>query len=329
MKRRSILVLITCLIPLRPQAQDVQQRAETLLDKARQLSDIRSPNAPAFRLKATFSFVGKNLETAQGTYTEVWVSNSQWRRETIVNDWHRIEVGGPTRLWLLDSAGDFPEPAAQLPGVLAIFPSSLMSLAFDSISDHPELDPPAECAVTRPDSRQQRSAFCFDKRTGLPLERILPELRPKNAVVDSCDYGSFQRMGSFLFPREIACFEDRHRKLDAKVTELDPEPKPDPALFTPPQGAIELGRCPVKPDPPRATPHFNPRFPSGVQTQSSQVTLSLVVDTKGKPQDVKVVGSGGTEFDQAAISAVRDWRFKPGICRGEPMPMPILVQVDF
>lgn len=84
-------------------AQDVQSRAEALMQHARQLSDIRSSGAPAFRLTATFSFVGDDLEAVQGTYTETWASDSQWRRETVVNNLRRIEVGAPSRLWLLDS----------------------------------------------------------------------------------------------------------------------------------------------------------------------------------------------------------------------------------
>ena len=37
-----------------------------MLLHAQQLSDIRSPNAAAFQLKATFSFEGDDLETVQG-----------------------------------------------------------------------------------------------------------------------------------------------------------------------------------------------------------------------------------------------------------------------
>ena len=71
---------------------EIQLRAEALMQKARKLSDIRAKNAPAFRLKATFSFVGKNLENEQGTYTEIWVSDSRWRREIVLGDLHRLEI---------------------------------------------------------------------------------------------------------------------------------------------------------------------------------------------------------------------------------------------
>src|SRR5277367_4778453 len=100
---RASIVLTVAFIVLRhtaslaqdPPAPDIQKRADALLEKARQLSNIRSPNAPAFRLKATFSFTGRDLETVEGTYTEVWISRSQWRREILVKDFHRIEVAGP------------------------------------------------------------------------------------------------------------------------------------------------------------------------------------------------------------------------------------------
>ena len=309
--------------------QDPQTRAEALLDKARQLSDIRSPHSPAFRLKATFSFIGTDLEIVQGTFTEVWASNEQWRRETIVKDYRRVEVGGANRMWKLDNTEDFPEQAAELPRLPQVFPSKSKTFNFESISDRPDANPPAECALTPPDSSHQKSAFCFDKKDGLLLESFFPESRSRNVVENSCDYGSFQKIGVFLFPREMTCFEDRHRKLDAKVVELSLEPSPDPALFAHPAGALELGICPVKAEPPRAVSAPSPRWPVGARDQGSQVMLSLVVDSKGKAQNVKVVNSAGARIDQAAVTTVRNWRFKPAICNGEPMPAMINVQVDF
>lgn len=309
--------------------QDIQKRAEALMEKARRLSDIRSTNAPAFRLKATFSFNGKDLQRVEGTYTEVWASSAQWRRETVVNNWRRVEVGGATRFWLLDNTDDFPEQGALLPGILSMFPSTLANLAFESVSDHAEMDPPAECAITGPDARHLKLAFCFDKKSGVLLQRILPEVRPTNIVNNSCQYGSFQKIGDHWFPRQIACFEDRHRKLDAEVVDLSLEPSPEPALFTPPPGAIELGKCSVKVEPPRTVNAPNPTPPFGAQDQNRRVTVSLVVDTKGKPQNVRVVDSGGANFDKAAVGTLGSWRFKPATCNGDPMPMMISVQIDF
>jgi len=309
-------------------AQSTQKEAEALMDRARQLSDIRSGNAPAFRLKATFSFIGSDLETVQGTYTEVWTSSSQWRRETVVNNLRRIDVGSPTRHWLLDSVKDFPEQAARVTGLMELLPPSSANFEFESVVEHAEPEPVAQCAITKRDAAHTVRAFCFDKKSGLLLGRISPEVRPRNVVDYSCSYGTFQKFGKYWFPREMACFVDRHRKIEAKVTELEPEPSPDRALFTPPAGAIELGRCPVDPLPPRVASTPMVIFPLGVRREVSQVMVWLVVDTKGKPQDAKVVRPGNKSLDEMALRAVRDWRFKPATCNGEPMPMPISVEVS-
>jgi hypothetical protein len=72
---RSISALRPRLTPLCPsalcalaRAEDAQPRGQALLERARQRSDIRAPNSPAFRLRATFSSVGKDLATVQGSY---------------------------------------------------------------------------------------------------------------------------------------------------------------------------------------------------------------------------------------------------------------------
>jgi TonB family protein len=331
MRGRSIPGLTLCLTVLSAMsaAQDVQHRAQALLDKARQLSDIRAPNAPSFRLQATFSLPGKDLALVQGSYTEVWVSKSKWRRETVIKDWRRLEIGGAARFWRLDNSSDVPDQSALLPNAMEMFLWPPLSLTFESVSDHPAMDPPAECVLTRPDGPKQnlRLAFCFDKKSGVLLEKVFPAERPWNMVSDACDYRSFRQIGERWLPQEIVCFEDKHRELDIKLTDLSFE-TPDPTLFNPPAGAIELGICSVKPNPPRPAVHPAPRWPPA-SDQKSQVALSVVVDIKGNPQDVRVVSSAGAHFDEAAVSTVRSWRFFPATCEGEPMPMQIEVQVHF
>ncbi len=309
---------------------ETQIRAEALLERARHLSDIRAKNAPAFRLKATFTFTGKDLENTQGTYTEVWLSDSQWRRETVVKDLRRIEVGAPNRIWTLDSATDFPEGATHLPDLMNLFHSASRALEFESIADNPDQKPAEQCATTKRGSQQEQYKFCFDQKSGALLATLSPEIRPKNMTDYSCFYGIFRKFGDSWFPREMACLENKHRQLEAKVEELSAEPSPDPSLFKPPPGAIELGRCSGASVPPIGTLNPEPRFPTGVRGNTASVALSLIVDTKGKPQHIKVSQSGGQVFDETAVATVeQQWRFKPGTCDGEAMPMKIGVILKF
>jgi len=314
-------------------AQDTQARAQAMLQRARELSDIRSVNASAFRLKATFSFVGKDLETAQGTYTEVWVSNSRWRRETTVNSWRRVEVGSPNRRWLLDSTVDFPDRAARVAGLLMFLPPSAATFAFESISERSNQETVAECTVTKHGSSGEVSAFCFDQKSGLLLQRVFPQMRPSRvvagfrAIEHSCSYGTFQKLGNYWFPHEILCSEDKHREISVEVTDLSLEPTPDSALFTPPPGAIELADCPVPLKAPKALSYAQ-LAESGSRDQGT-VNISLVVDIKGQPQNLRVIRSAGKILDADALNAVRRWHFQPATCNGEPAPAEITVEIGF
>ena len=154
-------------------------------------------------------------------------------------------------------------------------------------------------------------------------------MRGQQPVVDnSCAFGGFAKFGGYWFPREVVC--DQHKIIEAKVVDLVAEPSPDTALFTPPAGATELGRCTDIFKPPTAVFSPAPNLPLGWQYQvpSTGVRLSLIVDTKGKPQNVKVLHPGLKNFDQLAITTVRNWRFKPATCNGEPMPTEINVEIQ-
>jgi TonB family protein len=316
-------ILLFVLVGVASFAEDVQKTADAMLDRARQLSDIRSPNAPGFRLNVAFSFIGRDLETLTGTYAEVWVSSSEWRRETIVGNFRRIEVGGPTRRWLLDNNDDFPEQAARVAEMLRVLPAKTAKFEFVSFAAP---DPATQCAVTRAlGTRKEKFAFCFDKSSGFLVVNTTPELSGERVVDYSCNYDQFQKFGDYDFPREMGCFMDGHRKIGAKVVGLSSEITADVASFAPPQGAIEMGNCSLNPVSPQL---INGHPPFGMRDKKSSIVLWMIVDIKGKPQNVKIIRSNEKRFNDSALSAARGWQFKPGTCNGEPMPLPVRFEIS-
>lgn len=308
--------------------QDKQAQGEAMLDRGRAASNIRAPNAPAFRLKVAFSFVSEKLETVTGTYSEWWVSRNQWRREIVAGDSRRLEIGGPDKRWLLDTGPSLPEQVKRLPASLDLVPSKTSKFVFDSILD-PALDnTKVACAISVPGSEKQKSAFCFHKESGVLIQKIEPYLVGRRMGGYSCDYAAFHMFGNYAYPREMACFVEGHQKMDAKVTELAVEPSPDLALFKPPPEAVELGQCSGKTIAPRAISSPDPAMPWRAANDSN-VTLELIVNTKGTAQDVKVLRSGGKSFDENAVRAVRGWHFQPATCNGIPMATTISVEVNF
>ncbi|HYL13827.1 MAG TPA: hypothetical protein VEV41_12375, partial [Terriglobales bacterium] len=63
MKLCAVFLATAFILGARSSGDDTQKNAEELLQRARQLSDIRAPNAPGFRLILTFSFIGEGLDT--------------------------------------------------------------------------------------------------------------------------------------------------------------------------------------------------------------------------------------------------------------------------
>ncbi len=59
------------------------------------------------------------------------------------------------------------------------------------------------------------------------------------------------------------------------------------------------------------------------------VLISLIVDAQGNPQRVRVVRQLGMGLDEKAVEAVKQYRFKPGMKDGKPVPVEINMEVNF
>jgi TonB family protein len=62
---------------------------------------------------------------------------------------------------------------------------------------------------------------------------------------------------------------------------------------------------------------------------SGSVMLSIVVNTDGKAEDIKVVKSLGMGLDEKAIEAVQKWRFIPGKNKGVAVKVRAQIEVNF
>jgi protein TonB len=59
------------------------------------------------------------------------------------------------------------------------------------------------------------------------------------------------------------------------------------------------------------------------------VLVDLIVDTQGRPQNVHVVRGVGMGLDEKAVEAVRQYKFKPAMESGKPVPVEMNVEVNF
>jgi protein TonB len=66
--------------------------------------------------------------------------------------------------------------------------------------------------------------------------------------------------------------------------------------------------------------------------EESSVLLSIAVDARGTPTDVRVIqrsGSRDRSFDRAAIEAARQWQFTPAMRDGKAVSATVQLPVDF
>jgi TonB family protein len=74
-----------------------------------------------------------------------------------------------------------------------------------------------------------------------------------------------------------------------------------------------------------------PEFTPEARAASFQgsVSIQLIVDAQGNPQNVHVIRHLGMGLDEKAIEAVRQYRFKPAMYQGHPVAVQMIVDVDF
>lgn len=86
--------------------------------------------------------------------------------------------------------------------------------------------------------------------------------------------------------------------------------------------------------PPKVIKQFKPVYPLAmrISRMRAEVVVGFIVDIEGRVVHAGVVRSSNPLFDEAAIEAVRKWRFQPGIKNGRPvntrMQVPIMFSIQ-
>jgi|694.fasta_scaffold52374_5 TonB family protein len=84
--------------------------------------------------------------------------------------------------------------------------------------------------------------------------------------------------------------------------------------------------------PPQPTTKFPPQYPSSLLQKkiTGKVIVACVVDASGKISGTSIrQSSGQRELDQAALTAVSRWKFKPAQKAGKPVKGSVLVPFNF
>lgn len=107
--------------------------------------------------------------------------------------------------------------------------------------------------------------------------------------------------------------------LTPAVELLPPSPKSSAAI-----------RIADLPQPPRKLVDARPAYPESARAAriAGTVVLEAVIDKSGRIDDVRVLRSVPL-LDQAAVDAVRQWRYTPSTLRGQPVAVLVTITVNF
>jgi TonB family protein len=334
----SRILLLAVTLPLFSSAalgSNKETEAASLIERARQLSDIRTEDSPAFRLKLNFKAIKGDGSVLEGTYTEVWVSKTQWRRETVVGDIRRTEVAAGQKRFLLEPVKALPEHIRDLPALSetgrfqpeAWKPEKIENRKLDGssvrcVETKPVVRAGFHLLITRePEGWSEAPSLCFDRSSGVLAAEIEPAMN--RSQDEACFWSDYQKFGDRLYPRAYKCMEGEQPRLEARVLEFVALPQADPEMFALPNGAKELTSCPDPVRVPRAV--YEPE-PAGAPV-SGVVVISIIVSFDGRPRDLNIVSSPNPKLEKRALEAVRQWRFRPATCDREPVEAKIAVEI--
>lgn len=82
---------------------------------------------------------------------------------------------------------------------------------------------------------------------------------------------------------------------------------------------------------PRFIHKEKPVYPASLRHQGKEATvkLEIYIDANGQIRNIKLLKSGGRDFDQAAINAIRASTFAPGNVNGKPVPVLMRMPIRF
>jgi protein TonB len=311
------------------------QTPEEFFARARQLSDLEASGIP-FHLKATYVASGDAEFTGNGTYEEWWQSKDLWRKEATLGDYKYVEIQNGDKHAVYGSSTYVPLRIREVMGPQISHLGLSKERGDWRFSAGAEGSEVQEIATQEHPCDSRYKNFVCTRQYEFTKRGWLHSYRVDDLSESFTDYQPF---GDLCFPRKIALTLRGDALLTAEVVTLENISRSD-------SGAIDT-RIPadlhaaslqvfgdsaakdVRPPKPVHTLHL--KYPQSERKShpNSVVVLACTVDVAGAVREPYVLLSGGTEFDQAAMDAVRQFRFAPAMKDGVPAMADFDLVVNF
>jgi TonB family protein len=174
--------------------------------------------------------------------------------------------------------------------------------------------------------QQDEQAYCLSTdNQNLRVEESYPGL--------FMVYNKLVKFGSRTIPYSVRLNENKKVRADFEVDVLEAW-KPDDAMLTPAPDATE---APINVSVSGGVVAGNiilkepPVYPLQAKLQRIQgsVVMAAVISRAGTVEDIEVIASPAPSLSEAAMEAVKHWKYKPYLLNGNPVAVDTMITVNF
>ncbi len=318
--RRSILLVFLMALVTTGSAfagSEKAAKAEQMLQEAVAKNDIHE--LPSFEMRARLK-LDNHGHPVEGTYSLLWNGRDQWREEIKLPGYSEVQVAGKDAVSVSRTTKYMPWQIGLVHNLLGYDQKLKLNVneKVKQIRNREIRGIKTSCVeiAGKFGSRQ----ICIDP-ANTALVRELP-------FVD----GNFTAVGAKEFPFSLRYFDHDKIIAEATVTEMKTPAQFDASAFDPPAGGISRPKCDAADlRTGRLVAPVNPEYPAAQRSAHVQGTVHLygVVGSDGMIHNLEVISSVDPALDRSALEAVQQWRYEPYMCRGVPVDVETMVQVNY
>ena len=174
--------------------------------------------------------------------------------------------------------------------------------------------------------------YCFDPSTRVLIENAWTKQKKPKEVIAGTQYVDYRQIEGRYFPSAIRYFSPKKavHEPGPELENIQVTPAQlDPTLFSIPRNAREFETCDDMQEP-RLTKPEEPIYPLEAKLSHLQgeVYIAVVIGKEGKLEEVRPI-SGPPILAQAALDAIKKWRYSPAMCGTTPVAVEKELRVEF
>lgn len=300
--------------------------ALALIQKARELSDIRAEGSPPFQLAAkvnTYNFKGKQ---ASGSYSLVWKSSTEWREEIALAGYREVRVRRDDRVWTQRNA-KFHLMLVYVLRELLDMKKHLTLRPDDQLVGGEERQKGGQFLdrlEVLNNGRKQRTLY-FDT-----ISHTLVRDHESQTADLSYEYLNYGPWNSSVYPGLMRAYTAKKVIAEVAIEELHPVPQPGSSLLAPPDGAEVEPAC-EQPEPAKSIVAPKPPYPPLLRMERVEGTVSffVVIAKDGSVEDLAIIRLVDQRLIALTLQAVSQWRFKPATCHSVPVSSETIIDSTF